>query len=96
MKLGLQGHTVFFSSSDFGVGNFPGDPGPIGCFDGPGQNQIVFNPDYPVGCPWVTSVGATMLYANQTVKDPESAMFVDLWRAGRNEAYHWFSSAGGE
>ncbi|KAK3075295.1 hypothetical protein LTR53_001496 [Teratosphaeriaceae sp. CCFEE 6253] len=95
LKLGLQGHTIFFSSGDFGVGNFPGDPGPIGCFDGPGQNQMVFNPAYPGGCPWLTSVGATMLYANQTVQDAESAMAVDLWREGRNEAYHTFSSSGG-
>lgn len=88
------GHTIFFSSSDFGVGNFPYDPEPNGCVSGFGQNQTIFNPDYPVGCPWVTAVGATQLYANQTVLDPESAMQVDLWSAGRSEAYHYFSSAG--
>lgn len=95
MKLGLQGHSIFFSSSDFGVGNSPGDPTASGCLSGNGQNQTIFNPDYPVGCPYVTAVGATMLYANQTVLDPESAMQVDLWRPGRPNAYHYFSSAGG-
>jgi len=36
-----------------------------------------------------------MLYPNQTVLDPESAMQVDLWMPGRAEALHFFSSAGG-
>jgi len=30
--------------------------------------------DYLSSCPWITSVGATRLYANQTVLDPESAL----------------------
>ncbi|KAK4541079.1 hypothetical protein LTR36_008304 [Oleoguttula mirabilis] len=95
MKLGLQGHSIFMSSSDFGVGNFANDPEPNGCLSGNGQNQTIFNPDYPVGCPWVTSVGATQLYANQTVLDAESAMAVDLWSTGDSPVYHYFSSAGG-
>lgn len=95
MKLGLQGHTIFFSSSDFGVGNAPDDPGVLGCISGFGQNGTIFNPDYPVGCPWVTAVGATQLYANQTVLDPESAMAVDLYEPGDSPVYHTFSSSGG-
>ncbi|KAF7194030.1 Aorsin [Pseudocercospora fuligena] len=95
MKLGLQGHTIFVSSSDYGVGNAPGDPTASGCLSGNGQNQTIYNPDYPSGCPWITTVGATQLYPNQTVLDKESAMQVDLWRPGRPNAYHFFATAGG-
>ena len=34
--------------------------------------------DYPSGCPYITSVGATRLYPDQTVNDRESAMQVNL------------------
>lgn len=95
MKLGLQGHTIFFSSGDFGAGGPPGDPDANGCLSGSGQNSTIYNPQYPSGCPWLTSVGATQIFANQTVLDAESVMQTDLWRAGRPDAYHYFSSSGG-
>ncbi|KAF2764443.1 subtilisin-like protein [Teratosphaeria nubilosa] len=99
MKLSLQGHTIFVSSSDFGVGNFPDDLDPNGCLSASGQshdiNGTVYNPDYPAGCPWITTVGATALYSNQTILDKESAMQVDLWSPGDSNAYHYFSSSGG-
>jgi len=95
LKLGLQGHTIFVSSSDYGVGNAPGDPTESGCLSGDGQNQTIYNPDYPSGCPWITTVGATQLYANQTVLDRESAMQVNLYSPGEPEALKYFGSAGG-
>lgn len=95
MKLSLQGHTILAGSSDFGVGGFPGDPTESGCLSGNGQNQTIYNADNPSGCPWITSVGGTRLYANQTVKDPESALQMDLYRPGRENAQHFFASGGG-
>ncbi|GJC97441.1 pro-kumamolisin [Colletotrichum higginsianum] len=66
MKLGLQGVTVLYSSGDSGVA-------------GNGQQCIdtqtgaynegktgIFNPSFPGGCPWVTSVGATQVLEGST------------------------------
>lgn len=72
-KLGMMGTSVFYSSGDYGVagndGNclfthYPSDSGPTG---------KVFNPSFPSGCPYVTSVGATQINNGSTVHDPESA-----------------------
>jgi tripeptidyl-peptidase-1 len=62
-----------------GVASFPGTDGDeYGCLSGFGQNGTIYNPDYPSGCPYITAVGATQLYSNQTVKDPESSMQVNF------------------
>ncbi|KAL1302615.1 hypothetical protein AAFC00_002987 [Neodothiora populina] len=87
MKLALQGHTIMFSSSDYGVASYPGDVSPSGCL---GADETIYNPDYPANCPYITAVGATRLYADQTVLDPESALQADL---GGDASL--FSSAGG-
>jgi len=61
------------------VASFPGsNDDEFGCLSGSGQNGTIYNPDYPSGCPYITVVGATRLYPNQTVKDVESAMQVNL------------------
>jgi tripeptidyl-peptidase-1 len=70
LKLGLQGHTFVWASGDYGVASFPGDDNDNGCL---GADSTIYNPSFPT-CPYVTNVGATRLYANQTVKDPESAL----------------------
>jgi tripeptidyl-peptidase I len=47
MKLGLQGHSLLFSSGDYGVGSFPGDGtdgNDYGCL---GTRYQIFNPQYP-------------------------------------------------
>jgi tripeptidyl-peptidase-1 len=87
MKLGLQGVSMLFSSGDLGVASYPGDPDANGCI---GPEGTIFNPTYPSNCPYVTSVGGTMLYADQTVLDRESVM---QWNLGG--AFTNFSSAGG-
>ncbi|KAJ5232473.1 Aorsin [Penicillium chermesinum] len=87
LKLGLQGHSILFASGDYGVASLPGDGGKSGCL---GPEGKVFNPQYPSNCPYVTSVGGTMLYPDQTVEDPESVMHVDLGGTASN-----FSSSGG-
>jgi tripeptidyl-peptidase I len=79
MKLGLQGHSILAASGDFGVASFPGSSdNPEGCLSATGINGTIYNPNYPTGCPYITAVGATRLYPNDTVKDPESAMQVNL------------------
>jgi tripeptidyl-peptidase-1 len=87
MKLALQGHSILFASGDYGVASFPGDESANGCL---GPEGIIFNPQYPAGCLYLTSVGGTMIYGDQTVNFPESVMQVDLGGSAVN-----FSSSGG-
>lgn len=90
MKLALQGHSILISSGDFGVAGvagFPGDPSANGCL---GPDSTIFNPGGFVDCPYVTAVGGTMLYADQTINDAESVMQINLGGAAAN-----FSSGGG-
>jgi tripeptidyl-peptidase-1 len=88
MKLGLQGHSILTASGDYGVASFPGDGGnPNGCL---GPEGTIFNPQYPGNCPYIISVGGTMLYPDQTVYMPESVLHVNLSGTAQN-----FSSAGG-
>ncbi|KAJ5346446.1 Peptidase S8/S53 subtilisin/kexin/sedolisin [Penicillium brevicompactum] len=87
LKLGLQGHSILFASGDYGVASFHGDGSENGCL---GPEGKIFNPQYPSNCPYVTSVGGTMLYKDQTVKDAESVMHADLGGTAAN-----FSSSGG-
>ncbi|MCJ1400607.1 hypothetical protein MMC11_003813 [Xylographa trunciseda] len=87
MKLGLQGHSILVASGDYGVSSFPGDGGADGCL---GPDGLIFNPQYPSNCPYITSVGGTMLYPNQTVYTPESVMHVNLSGTAQN-----FTSSGG-
>lgn len=54
MKLGLQGHSIFIASGDYGVATYPddGDFGENpGCL---GVDHTVFAPQYPGGCPYLT------------------------------------------
>ena len=103
MKLGLQGHSIFVASGEYGVASFPGSNNDAeGCLSAPGMNGTIYNPDYPCGCPYITSVGATRLYPDQTVNDRESAMQVNLTAfniaAGSgpvSEPYDFFATGGG-
>ena len=89
MKLGLQGHSIFFSSGDTGVAGRPANPAPNGCL---GSDNTIFNPRFPDkyvkfcashpikcllnvfdSCPYLTVVGATKVYPGFTVFEPESA-----------------------
>ena len=90
MKLALQGHTILEASGDFGVASAPGDVSDSGCLSGFGQNQTIYNPDFTSSCPWLTSVGGTQIFDNQTVLDPESVLQVNL-RPG----FELFASHGG-
>jgi tripeptidyl-peptidase-1 len=64
-KLGLQGVSFITGSGDRGVGRRNWVP-----LRYPVEN---FQPDWPASCPWVTTVGATVIDSGRTVHDPESA-----------------------
>lgn len=73
MKLALQGVSVIYSSGDFGVAGNGGlclSENGTAFTDGKSGK---FNPSFPGGCPWVTSVGATQIVNGSSVNDPESA-----------------------
>lgn len=73
MKLALQGVTVLYSSGDFGVA---GNSGQCISADGKSLNDGddgQFNPSFPGGCPWVTSVGATQIRNGSSVQEAEVA-----------------------
>lgn len=72
MKLGLQGVTIVFASGDSGVAARAFDPEPNGCL---GTNNTIFNPDWPGGCPYILTVGATTVFSGSTVFEPEAAVF---------------------
>lgn len=74
-KLGMQGVSFLFASGDAGVSDYPspaGIDGPTGCL---GPNLDIFNPTWPVNCPFVTSVGGTKLYPGSSIHDNESAVY---------------------
>lgn len=73
MKLALQGVTVLYSSGDFGVA---GNSGQCITADGKSLNDGKdgqFNPSFPGGCPWITSVGATQVRNGSSIAEPEVA-----------------------
>ncbi|KAK3642200.1 Tripeptidyl-peptidase sed1 [Elasticomyces elasticus] len=71
MKLGLQGISVCVSSGDSGVAGPPGDGNADGCL-GTGQ---IFSPDFAATCPYITTLGATVLPPGADVrKDQEVAV----------------------
>lgn len=43
-----------------------------------GQHDTIYVSGFPVDCPYITAVGGTRLYPDQTVYDRESAMSVNL------------------
>lgn len=103
LKLGLQGHTILVASGDYGVASFPGsNDDEYGCLSTDTMNGTIYNPDYPSGCPYITAVGGTRLYPNDTVDDPESAMQVNLTAfniatgdGSTSPVYQYFASGGG-
>ncbi|KAJ5040232.1 uncharacterized protein L3040_005893 [Drepanopeziza brunnea f. sp. 'multigermtubi'] len=82
MKLGLQGVSILYSSGDFGVaGNGGACIDPVtGAYNN--GSQGIFNPSFPGGCPYVTSVGATQILNGSTVRTPESASQTVIFSGG--------------
>jgi tripeptidyl-peptidase-1 len=69
MKLGLQGISILVASGDSGVAGPAGDGSANGCLNG----GTVFSPDFPASCPYITTVGATLLTGNVKT-DSETAV----------------------
>ncbi|KAH7908104.1 peptidase S8/S53 domain-containing protein [Hygrophoropsis aurantiaca] len=79
-KLGLMGVTVLYSSGDYGVaGN---DALCLNANGTQSTNGIMFNPSFPGTCPYITSVGATMIAPNSTVYEPETACEEVIYSGG--------------
>ncbi|ESK93472.1 hypothetical protein Moror_1753 [Moniliophthora roreri MCA 2997] len=79
-KLGLMGVTVLVSSGDSGVA---GNGGYCLNFDGwDSESGTVFSPGFPVGCPFVTSVGATQMQYRANVYEPEVACETEIYSGG--------------
>jgi tripeptidyl-peptidase I len=71
MKLGLQGVSVCVASGDSGVAG-RGANNTQFCY-GPDNN--IFVPDFPANCPYITTLGATVLPPGADVhKDQEVAV----------------------
>lgn len=70
MKLGMQGVSFVISSGDSGVVGPAANSSDNGCI-----NQQLYNPDFPVTCPYVTAVGATYIPPGASAsKDQEVAV----------------------
>jgi tripeptidyl-peptidase-1 len=65
MKSALQGTTWIFASGDQGVT----DHYPLCSY----QMDTEFYPSFPCSCPWVTTVGGTLMKTNATVHDRQEA-----------------------
>ncbi|PSS25469.1 hypothetical protein M430DRAFT_56216 [Amorphotheca resinae ATCC 22711] len=85
MKLGLQGVSVIYASGDSGVSN-RGEcivPSNVTNYTTIENNPGAFSPSFPAACPYLTSVGATML--NSTTELVETAVSVPeegYWSGG--------------
>lgn len=58
MKLGLQGHSIFYASGDNGVAGPPGDDSANGCL---GKDSTIFSPAWPNSCPYLSNVYEDLL-----------------------------------
>lgn len=82
MKLGLAGTSFLFSSGDSGVagnGRQCIDPATGEYNDG---TSGIFNPGFPSGCPYITSVGATQIVPGASVTAPEEACETVIFSGG--------------
>ncbi|KAI4180002.1 MAG: hypothetical protein L6R41_007522, partial [Letrouitia leprolyta] len=82
MKLGLAGTSFLFSSGDSGVaGNGRQCIDPVTKEYNDGSSGI-FNPGFPSGCPYITSVGATQIVPGASVTAPEEACETVIFSGG--------------
>lgn len=69
LQLGLMGMTILYSSGDDGVAGSDDY-----CLEPNGTQAIGaprFNPSFPGTCPYITSVGATQVSPNHTVRSTQ-------------------------
>ncbi|KAH7883232.1 peptidase S8/S53 domain-containing protein [Phlebopus sp. FC_14] len=79
-KLGLMGITILYSSGDYGVAGNGGLC--LNAAGGQTKGGKIFNPSFPGTCPYITSVGATMVAPGKTVYDPETACEEVIYSGG--------------
>ncbi|KAL9616458.1 MAG: hypothetical protein Q9160_008674 [Pyrenula sp. 1 TL-2023] len=84
MKLGLAGVSILYSSGDYGVaGNGGLCCTTAACARGAqSPSGRTFNPSFPGGCPYVTSVGATQIAPGASVTQPETACETVIFSGG--------------
>lgn len=70
-QLGARGVSVLFSSGDSGPG--------WSCLSNDGKNATRFQPTFPAGCPWVTSVGGTHFVQPEEAIYFSSGGFSETW-----------------
>jgi tripeptidyl-peptidase-1 len=83
MKLGLRGVTVINSSGDGGVNGHS-------LCQFPDESISAFRVGYPPSCPYLTSVGATMIRPNASATDARAEVSAELM-----DDQHQFKSTGG-
>ncbi|KAJ7753566.1 peptidase S8/S53 domain-containing protein [Mycena metata] len=93
-KLGLMGVTVLFSAGNAGAaGTTRGY-----CLDDNGSvnlNATHFNPGWPGGCPWITSVGGTQVKANASgLASTTGVAQEEVWNQDMTHGF-FVSSSGG-
>ncbi|KAF2264406.1 tripeptidyl-peptidase 1 precursor [Lojkania enalia] len=86
-QVGARGTSLLFSSGDRGVG------GTDKCYSNDGKNTYKFLADFPVSCPYVTGVGATMNFQpEESAYRPArnvSGVFRDLYSSGSGFSTYW-------
>ncbi|OCL15233.1 subtilisin-like protein [Glonium stellatum] len=82
-QVGARGTSLLFSSGDRGVG------APGTCLSNDGKNTTMFIPAFPAGCPYVTSVGATMEF------EPEVAVYRPPYTDANGNSYGLYASGSG-
>ena len=70
LKLGLQGVSVIYASGDSGVSNRGECITPTNASN-PTYGTGAFSPSFPAACPYLTSVGATMVKTLLAIYKPK-------------------------
>ncbi len=87
-QLGARGVSVLFGSGDGGVGGIAGNDASE-CISNDGKNTTKFLPQFPTGCPYVTSVGATQNF------EPEVSAYRPANSLGPDGNLHGYYATGG-
>ncbi|KAK4097063.1 subtilisin-like protein [Parathielavia hyrcaniae] len=83
-ELGARGVSVLFASGDSG----PGDYCVSNDANDDNANMTVFEPTFPAACPWVTSVGGTMMMTDTGADTAESGEQAAPFSSGGFSMYH--------
>ncbi|KAF9070712.1 peptidase S8/S53 domain-containing protein [Rhodocollybia butyracea] len=79
-ELGARGASVLFSSGDDGVGGG-------NCSTNDGTNTVLFQPNFPASCPYVTTVGSTVGISPETAASFSAGGFSRLFAQPSYQSY---------